>query len=155
MTRKDIQKPIITLINKFLTKQISADQFDQEYVPLWIIHRDLGYKQKESWPEPYDDQLMQQWENGELTDDEFEYKWLILWDSWDDRELHGLIDAINSACSVFNPNPMFEWEIDREQFYAEILEMVKPLAHLFDYPSIQIQMPVLQNQHEMVPVAAG
>ncbi|MEM7531167.1 MAG: hypothetical protein AAF639_03240 [Chloroflexota bacterium] len=132
-----------------------AEQFCDEYVSLWAIHCGLAYQQKNDWPEPYDEQLMEQWNNGELTADEFEYKWLTLWSGWDDREFNDIIDAIHSACSAFNPNPMFEWEIDREQFYAEMLEMVKPLAHLFDYPETLMQMPISQTQRKMVPVAAG
>ncbi|MEM7535798.1 MAG: hypothetical protein AAF639_26705 [Chloroflexota bacterium] len=152
MTRMMYKKQFIQLINQFLHKAIQPEQFCTEYTQLWMAHRDFIDAKREAWPEPYDQQLLQKLHDGLITQEVFSQKWSALWGNAEDEPFNDIIDALHSACDVFDPNPEFDWELDEEAFFREVVDIVEPLGDVIvDSP---IDVDLSRRHAELQPVFA-
>ena len=126
LTKLELQFEAV--INQFLAGKISAEQFSSDFTTLWMSFRDEKSKIQEAWDKRYDLELIEQLQKGELTNEEFIQSFRKLWgtpnECW---EFSNIVDAIHSACHVFNPFPgsKLEWEITEEQLRAEVQALVK------------------------------
>ncbi|MFB8794879.1 MAG: hypothetical protein U7126_11820 [Microcoleus sp.] len=115
-----------TIVQQFLGGEMSAEQFSSDFTTLWMSFRDEQYKIKDTWDKRYDLELLEHLQKGELTSEEFTQKSRELMGTTEIFEFINMVDAIHSACHVFNPfpGPIFEGEITEEQLRAEVQALI-------------------------------
>ena len=115
-----------TIVQQFLGGEMSAEQFSSDFTTLWMSFRDEQYKIKDTWDKRYDLELLERLQKGELTSEEFTQESRELMGTTEIFEFINMVDAIHSACHVFNPfpGPIFEGEITEEQLRAEVQALI-------------------------------
>jgi len=112
------------IVSRFFQLEMSTDEFCSEITDLWIQQRDKSYEKKRDWTQPYDQQLIEGWSNSIFTDEEFQKKWAELWDTVGSDSLFEMLNSIHSACSIYNPQPEFKWELNDDEFRSEVYKIV-------------------------------
>ena len=132
-----IHEPYLRLMKKFLRHNQSAADFCDQFTKLWIEKRDDTLAKKANWSQPYDELLLDAFQRGEMSMDEFQKEHAKLWGYADDIEFQTMIDALHSACMCWDPAPEFDWEIDEAQLRQEVKDALasyqrleKPLAEV-------------------------
>lgn len=115
-----IESQCCKLIDTFLSQEICIKEFCQDLVELWIQFRNAQEKIKETWNKPYDQMLVEARLNSLITTEEFSKRYRELWGLDEISSFSDLIDRVHSACTIFNPSPEIEWEIDEQQFRLEV-----------------------------------
>lgn len=115
-----------SIIQQFLGGKILAEQFSDDFTTLWMNFRDEQDKLKDTWDKRYDLELIERFQKGELTGEQYTQKSRELMGTTDIFEFINMVDAIHSACHVFNPfpGPRLEWEITEEQLKAEVQSLI-------------------------------
>jgi hypothetical protein len=116
----------LDLIHSFLNSELDGPTFEAAFMRLWKQDRDEQWARKQSWPEPYDEQLQNALKGGAITADEFSQRWRELW-GYPSREEQGLIDMLDrvfTASDAFVADPQLrsqpEVEYDEDQFRSEV-----------------------------------
>lgn len=120
-------EPFLSLMQRFLERQIKVQTFRTKFTKLWMQERDNSYAKKADWPEPLDELLTASFQRGEISGGEFRQAHADLWGYADDLEFIDTINAIHSAFSVLAPTPTLEGEIDEEQLRREVAEALATL----------------------------
>jgi len=115
------QQHFFAIINEFVSSTLGGEAFCDKFTDLWMKRRDAQYGQRQSWPERYDLQLIQKFEQGEITTEAFVSAWSSLWGDLSGQCFDELVNRIHSACSSFNPTPVFGWEINEDILRQEVL----------------------------------
>ena len=115
-----------TIVQQFLGDEISAEQFSSDFTTLWMNFRDEQDKLKDTWDKRYDLELIERFQKSELTGEQYTQKSREIMGTTDIFEFINMVDAIHSACHVFNPfpGPRLEWEITEEQLKAEVQALI-------------------------------
>lgn len=109
------QELYLSLVGKFLSRELAADDFCAQFIALWTQDRDSADAKKAAWPQPYDELLMTAWQTGKIGESEFRKEWAKLWGYAEETKFQDMINEIHSACYVFDPSPELQWEINEEQ----------------------------------------
>jgi hypothetical protein len=115
-----IELQCCSLIQKFLSHEVTGDNFCSVIAELWINHRDIQESIKKTWDKPYDKLLVEARLRGELTPEEFGKLYSELWGLGEIKIFSKMINEVHSVCSTFSPSPEDEWEIDEHELQSEI-----------------------------------
>jgi hypothetical protein len=108
----------LKLIDQFLRRTLAAPQFCDQFVPLWMRDTDATLAKRQSWPRPYDQELLAARDRGELSREALEAEFAKLWGY--DPIFQRMIDAVHSACSAYRPDPEAKWEIGEEELRRDV-----------------------------------
>lgn len=137
MTNETRREHFVSLVEKFAGNKLAVSAFDRQFTALWMKYRDEEYAKKATWAEPYDQQMIASFQRGEINKDEFAREYRSLWGySAEEWEFQNMIDAMHSACSLFNPSPELEGEINEEQFRQEAASFLAQYQKLI-LPTLQ------------------
>jgi hypothetical protein len=87
------------LIEQILDDQLSAEEFSLQFTDLWRKDRDASYGLLDETAKAQEKQLIDNYTNGRLTDEEFDVAWNKFWNIPKVEESYlDLIDGFASAC---------------------------------------------------------
>lgn len=109
---------------------MQINEFCSLFTDLWMQLRDEKEHLRETWPERYDLQLQEAFRRNELSAEEFSRRFNALWHISELDPLFDVINEVHSACSIFNPSPQHAWEMDEQQFKAEIEQIARQYDEL-------------------------
>jgi hypothetical protein len=109
------EKQYLKLIQQFLQSGIESKIFCDDFFRLRRKDREAEDARRESWPERYDIQLIEQLKREELTKEEFSRKWTELWGYQDYVNFYEMLDRIFTTCDCYSSSPSQIWEIDEKQ----------------------------------------
>ena len=115
----------LSIIQQFLSAELDGEAFCRAFMGQWKADRDEQDALMESWPERYDLHLIEAWERGALTDQEFHHKWTELWGYTKYEPLLEMLNRVFTACDCFYPIPEGQFEIDEDQLKREVAELVR------------------------------
>ena len=121
-TPSPIEESMLAAIEEFLRVEMNCQQFCFQFTDLWIKRRDASSSVKETWPEPYDEILVQALLRGKISKEEFRKSYDELWGLSDTPDLGEMLDAIHSSCSALRRVPELHWQIDEDRLRAEVRE---------------------------------
>jgi len=112
------------LILEFVEGETPADRFVPRFIKLWNKARDAQRSQKQSWSEPFDEQLKAAFLGKRISAEEFSAQWTKLWGyrSENDVKFLDLIDRLFSACDVYRHAPRSDFEYDEDRLRAFVAE---------------------------------
>jgi hypothetical protein len=110
----------LALIKSLLVREVSVEQFCDDFTDLWIEFRDKTEEVSQTWDERYDLKLIESRLCGEITPDDFSKQYLELWGITEISDFCNMVNAIHSMCSAYNPLPKSDWEINEDQLRAEV-----------------------------------
>jgi hypothetical protein len=116
----EIKKQFLILIKRFMNNDILVDSFCSETTQLWIRYRDIEEDIRKTWDESYDQKLIEACLEGSLSPEDFEKQYRELWGLNEKNDFFELLNGTHSACSVFSPSLMYDWEINEHQLRREI-----------------------------------
>jgi len=112
------------IITKFLSYEITPDEFCDEFTKAWIVLRDehLKIKEaiKENWDRPYDQELIFAKYQGKITSEEFNVKYLALWGIEESINFNNMINSIHSLCSSYSKESEYEWQVNEDNLRAQV-----------------------------------
>lgn len=116
------EKQYVELIHQFLNSEIDIEIFCERFGSLWRADRDEEWSKRDTWAERYDLQLIEAFNRGDITGEEFQQKFAQLFESENYQDLMAMTDRVFTACDVFRVEPEAEYEIDESELRREIAE---------------------------------
>lgn len=112
-----------TLLKLYLNEGISTEKFINDFVDLWRRYRKWRYAIKETWPEPYDQQLIKAAFRHEISAEELSRGLLELFG--ETTLLEKMIEFIHSALSLYSPTPTLAYEFNEDGLRDEVKKAIK------------------------------
>ena len=110
----------VLMIEQFLRKEISVEDFCERFTERWMQRRDALYEFGQNTLRGQDHILLQKLQSAEISKENFASEWTALWGNKSDPCLDNMVDNVHSACSIYSPEPEFEWEINEAKLRDEI-----------------------------------
>ena len=120
----------ITLIERFLYGLITAQKFSVDFLEMRTQDLNKDQKLKESWPEPYDQIIIQQYLSGLISKAEFSEQWHRIWMYPENDPFLTFYNKVDLDVHEFEPDPDLYNELEEGQpgFYVndeQLYENVK------------------------------
>jgi hypothetical protein len=115
----------LNLIRELLCAKLDGETFCGAFMRQWKADRDEQIAKSESWPERYDLQLIEAYQRGALTAEEFHRKWAELWGYTEYDSLCEMLDRVFTVCDCFAPAPEGPCEVSEDQLKQEVSEILR------------------------------
>ena len=119
------EQEYLHLIESCVVGKLDPDAFTSNYMQLWREDRAEVYKRSSQWPQRFDLELLTQFENGDISDQQFADSWARLWGYSGRENFEQFKDRVLTACDIYSPVPEGEYELNPQEFRLELAEIYK------------------------------
>lgn len=104
----------LRLMRQFKNSEIDGRTFKMRFLKMRSGDLRADDEIKKSWPEPHDQQLINEYKNGRLTDREFSKKWCELWGYPEKSEWLEIFSELFTVVEKFEPDEELYKELSKD-----------------------------------------